>query len=797
MGIPPSATGGVARRRIALLCLVFAVALLFHPILLGQGVLYFRDVSLNHYPTRAYTAPILRSGHLPLWNPYLSGGVPLAANPNNMILHPSTLLFLFLPVPVAFHAALILQYLLAAWGMYRWGEEEGLDTPSALLAALTYTLSGPIASCGSFQNLLGAWAWVPLALFGWARFRRTGSSRALVMFAIALAVQMVTGDLVAAGTSILAAGLGAVAEDRSSGPSRRRRMVALAGGLLLAVGLSLYQTLPAREMMSISGRASGLPYRDALSWPIEPARLLEMAVPSLYGDPTALTPSRYWGGLVFEKGYPFLLSIYLGAIPLLLIPISLQGAGSRGSRLIAALSFTAIVAALGETGRLYPLLYRFVPLVSSLRYPSRFMLPAAVGLAFLAGRGLHRLRADSEGMGDRRGTRILIRSSFLLSGVILLAGLVPPILRWILRTGMAIPGTLDAATFAEIERLLRGSFLRSGLLLLIPGGLGILILRGRLSARLSAGVMVLVTAVDLIAANGPINPVVPPSFYEAVPAVLKLVGEENLAFRVYHEPRPPGFAVLAGSDSAWWGYYWDQISCRLSTGLPHRIAMAFHKSIDLLSPARVNDLADQMQRLDAAPLRRLCEIGSVGVIEAYRELDDPGLVPSGEVSGRTNVPLRFYHNSTPLPRAYMIGAARPEAGSPLQGLTRPDFDPKGEVYLAGLRNRTGRIGEAGTVEIQEDRPEAVGLQVSAAAAGWVVLTDNYYPGWSAELDGKPVPIRLANYLFRAVEVPAGEHRLRFRYSPRTFRIGGAISAGFLLIAILVALRRGRPVGEVR
>ena len=80
MGAPVAAMSAPLRRRIALFCLVLAVALLFHRVLLGEGVLYFRDVCLNHLPVRIYTTPILKSGHLPLWNPYLSGGLPLAAN---------------------------------------------------------------------------------------------------------------------------------------------------------------------------------------------------------------------------------------------------------------------------------------------------------------------------------------------------------------------------------------------------------------------------------------------------------------------------------------------------------------------------------------------------------------------------------------------------------------------------------------------------------------------------------------------------------------------------------------------
>ena len=189
------------RRLHAFLFIAAAVALLFHPLILGEGLLYFRDVSLNHFPNRIYATERLLHGDFPLWNPYLSGGLPLAANPNELILHPITLLFLLLPVGAAFSVSVILQYLLAGWGMYLWAREEGLGPEAGLFAAAGFALSGPLVSCGSLQNLLASWAWVPLALFASARFRRTGSRWALLSYAGALSVTLLAGDPVAAGCS--------------------------------------------------------------------------------------------------------------------------------------------------------------------------------------------------------------------------------------------------------------------------------------------------------------------------------------------------------------------------------------------------------------------------------------------------------------------------------------------------------------------------------------------------------------------------------------------------------------------
>ncbi|MGH7893432.1 MAG: YfhO family protein, partial [Candidatus Binatia bacterium] len=100
------------------------------------------------------------------------------------------------------------------------------------------------------------------------------------------------------------------------------------------------------------------------------------------------------------------------------------------------------------------------------------------------------------------------------------------------------------------------------------------------------------------------------------------------------------------------------------------------------------------------------------------------------------------------------------------------------------------VDGAEQVTIARDEPEEVVINVTAASAGVLVLTDTYYRGWEATLDGAAVPILRADHAFRAVMVLRGTHRVEFRYRPRSVRLGAAVS-GLALVCALMLLRAGR------
>ncbi|MBA2715128.1 MAG: YfhO family protein [Rubrobacteraceae bacterium] len=98
--------------------------------------------------------------------------------------------------------------------------------------------------------------------------------------------------------------------------------------------------------------------------------------------------------------------------------------------------------------------------------------------------------------------------------------------------------------------------------------------------------------------------------------------------------------------------------------------------------------------------------------------------------------------------------------------------------------------------VETYKADRIGLRTSTGAPGLLMLSETFYPAWKAYVDGRPVPLYVADHVLRAVPVPAGEHTVELRYESWSLRIGLAVSltSYLLLIALTVARVRRRRKG---
>jgi uncharacterized membrane protein YfhO len=120
-------------------------------------------------------------------------------------------------------------------------------------------------------------------------------------------------------------------------------------------------------------------------------------------------------------------------------------------------------------------------------------------------------------------------------------------------------------------------------------------------------------------------------------------------------------------------------------------------------------------------------------------------------------------------------------------------DFRTEVLLAdcaGAAPLAETAGAEASARITHQSPHAVQISATTVRPAYLVLTDTWYPGWVARIDGQPTRVWRANHAFRAVTLSPGEHRVEFRYEPAWLTAGLAIS-GLGLAGVTVMLATGR------
>jgi Bacterial membrane protein YfhO len=792
------------RRNLGLVCLVFlATALaLFHEVVFGGRQFFYRDLALQWHPQVEVFVRSLASGSWPVWSPYVSFGQPLLANPNNEVLYPFTWLNLVLSAWTYYACYTVFHLVLAGVGTYVLGRYLGLSRGGAVVAGLLWVLSGPFLSLVNLWAHMAAAAWLPWIVWAGDRALVRPRVRTAVIWGALFAATVLCGS---PETGVMAAAISGVLALRLVPRWRRRPRQggrAAACGILAmvtALALSAGQWLPSLAVARNSSRAN-LSALDRDYWSVHPLNLLQLACPVF---PDRLPLHMAWRVEWYEAREPYLLSLYLG---LPAAALMLAGPMNRRSRrwvwALSALVLAAILVGLGRHTPVLDTLLRLIPPLRALRFPAKGFILASFCCALIAGQGFDNWRL-------RRGHDVawtLLALVMLLASVAVLAG------------GALVSSRADELSSAL---LLRGRRSSSEILtpvarsLFVCGALAAVTavaailnrLRLRPGGAVLAGVVAVVSLVDLTWAQRDLNPTAPRKAFEGVPAVVAAARpaphQRVFVFdyaRAGTAPRLLGIArpFITSLRQEDWEPWHGAVALR-SYAYPSMLALwglegSFGTdAVKLLSPD-VMTLNTLIAMHDESPavVHKLLRLGAVETVVAmhrkgFEELTVVATLPSLFVD-----PVVVYRVPDALPRTFVVGRGRvAPVGQGWRALLAPDFDPSREVVLP-----TGPVLDSqgtGSARIVDLRPDRVEIDATLDAPGYVVLVDAYDPGWRATIDGLPATLLRANVAFRAVEAPAGAHRIRFVYRPASVTIGLAVSAvaAAALLAVLWTARRGR------
>ena len=768
----------------AILVITAVAAFLFSDLLFSDKVLSFRDLLRYYYPTRFFTSAEVRSGSMPLWNPYIFCGAPIFAGQQAAVLYPLSVLYYIIPFDAAYNLFVALHYLLAGLLAFFLARRWRMSEWPSFLAALVFMLSGYITSIMNLVTTLSSVIWLPAVLIFFDKALEEKSSKSALIASTFLAVMFFGGEPSIFYTALWITLFYCVffCLARRGLKELKRTAVIFLSVSGLALALSAVQIAPFAELLRLSSRIMPGPglYKHVTIWSLPLRDTLSFIIPFLAR--TDFSKEVYWQ----EQNWAIL--IYLGVFTPLLIALSFL-LRKREWR-VGFLMFIGVLSlfvSYGGNTPFYRVLFDFVPGFKFIRYPVRFLYATTFSAAMLCGYGFEAYISGVRSK-DRRLNgffasflRILLVMSIALWFIYIYRNdLIASAFSYYkthfgLNTGAHI-FTAYAIGILNIGRFL--SFFVAGGIILFLG------LKGKIRRDIAAFAFVSLVFIDLITILPETNISVSSRVLRQEGRNVVMIKEDKSYHRFFVSPK-------TYEDSAF------------LKGKTFEDKIRWFKDTLLANVPMVNGLYDA-GGYDSINILRYCKVmtlvSSAPGPNATRILDMLGvkyLLTSRELKADGYRLLRkddtyLYENTNVLPRAFLVGSFKvlKNEGDIYRTLRSRGFDPRSEVILEEepLIRRSSlivrRSSSQETVEITKYSPnEVVVKAVVADKSKFLVLSDAYYPGWKAFVDGRPDKIYAANYLIRAVYLGTGEHTVRFAFDPFSFKLGLALSAIGIIILV--------------
>nr|MBC7244858.1 oligosaccharide flippase family protein [Chloroflexota bacterium] len=779
------------------------------------------DLILENYVWKRFIVQALKNRQLPLWNPYILSGQPFLAAGQHSALYPLSALFYVLPLVKAYGYFIVLQLLLAGGFMYFYTRTIGLERIGSVVAAIVFPFSGFMIVSVVHPMIIAAASWLPLLLAIVERLIQTQEIQVagqnpkpvayipwIALGALAMGLMFLAGHVEIAYYVVLVTAFYALCRLAMLWWQTRNGMQVgkLAAGVVLivaiGVGLAAIQVVPLYEVVTQNFRQESATYQQIIGWAYPWRRLIAFLIPDFFGNPahhsymdvftwqtvTALRNARgepirtiYWDVKNYVEG-----GSYVGVLPLLLALVAVWKSRTRYVWIFLTLAVVSLCFVFGTP--LYAVLYYLLPGIKQLHSPFRWIFPYTLSMAILAGYGASWLASAFPG-SRLRFVRILGALALIL-GVLGLSALAislrfpQPVIALAERVMLSLAQAPEA--FADGRAFYSYQFRNFLIFFLALSGAGLTLIVS--ATRLCIGriplwplLALVVILAELFTIGMPFNPAADPAILEFTPPVVTFLRQDKELWR-FTTLNAPGEKTLNANA----GMFYDLSDVR---GYDSIIMQQYVDYMQLIEPQgellynRIAPLGTE-HALDSP----LLDLLNVKYVVTTATIDRPNytLVYDNEV--------RVYRNEDYLPRAFVVYQAQviPNAGARRQVLQQ--FNPRQTVILeeeplGGAFSSEGSGWMPATITTYG--LNEVIIEVNLPDNGYLVLTDNWFPGWKA-YDTQPgqmeqeIPLYRANGTFRAVALGPGQHSVRFKYTPLSFKLGLFISfmAGVTLLLLV-------------
>lgn len=764
---------------IALLAYIGLTAIFFLPTLTGRRTFPAGDFTTLYLPYSTFFRTELFFRRLPIWNPYAYAGHPFLADPQSAVFYPINILVTLLSLPFADLAArlqwleveAICHFPLAGWFTYLLLWNQTRHRAAAFLAGAIFMFSGYLTGYPPLQlTILRTAVWLPLLLWALAKAIEKDEGRRWWVFSGVIAgVAFLAGHpqtfiYIAYAAVFWALGLAA---GRIYGSNRRKRLaidlsVRAGIAILTFLGVIAAQLLPSLEFVRLSVRTR-MDY-DFLSSGFTTQNFWQFIIPSVWSPFSPLYTGVIAVGLASVAGFSTISTGMLSGRS-----TSSEFATGNHRRLTFVTVFFALLAVLmllvsmGRYGPLYPIFYHFAPGWKLFRNQERAAFLVTFAMSILAGVGM-----AWTSLLNHRQRKLW---GWLAAGI-MLAGLVAFFLVWQIPPRLA----LKNSWFTMTVLLSAASALLLGLLI------------GHVPAQ--AWMLAPLCILGLWHASW--NKLQVPVDLQTAVATFALLEDVKTAAAYCDGDAPPCAVRHQGAP----GRLHNET--HLDSGFGPLFEM---EEVWGASPLRLQRYA---RLFDEFPLDRMWQLTGVEHVLTWRgELFEPA-THLGAYSRSKDETVHLYRLADPNPRAWFVSGivamTDDEAWKQIASYT---VAPERQAIVAPeeaqkLSHLTAELAPGRIVQIQRLAPAHIRLTVAQETDGFLVLSENWMPGWQATLlqdargnpRSEPLNLVRADLTFLGIQIPAGAGVIDVQYRPTSVRIGLTLSGltwALLLLSLLYSL----------
>ncbi len=700
---------------------------------------FMSDFNELHIPFQAFIQDSIRHGQLPFWNPYTFGGMPFLADIQVGFFYPFNLILsLFAPhhgLPVkAMEIQIIFHFFIAQVSMYFLARHFKMSRTAAVIAALSYSLSGALVGRIVIQTFIYQFAWIPLLFLLFHKTITQLKWKYALITGLVLGGTMLVGhpqaifyNVFFIGLFILWYGIAGVVSKEIQG----RKILIFAGlavlPFIIALGVSAIQVLHTQELASLSKRTL-LTYKEAVDGSLQWKQLLTMLTPKLFGftDMSQIKHVPFY--LALRKGYHFWETAFYFGIPALILGL-IGMMKNYKSRLSAFLIFAALFGflhALGSNGFLFKILFH-LPGFDKFRFPARTIYYLTLVFSIFAGFGYDALRRQ-------KGKQMLT--------VIAIAAGIPLILSLGIFTGI-IPSAFGAPQ--QFIGEIKGYGLTAFLLILASGAVIFLFYKTKIPALIAGLLLITLVITDLtLNLSGFKNHnVSPEKVYQMNP---------NLSRVLRPEPPDTIFRVKMRNKFV--------LPLRRNSGMINKIMLI--EGFNALQLVRKIPPCKSWPELLAVRYRIKTDQKTR---QSYFQAQD-NYLPHSRMTYKTV--LSSAEKAAVDIKSDSLDFENETLVEKKCGLELP------QVNVSAVKNLVTCINYSNNYQK---------YQVNTAKNGLLNISEIWYPAWKVKLDGQPAELLRINYCLRGVAVPAGTHTIEMSYDSTAFNLGMWITIFTLMLSI--------------